>query len=128
MDDWRLRSSRATYVLLVASFLLIGPGVVGFGPTVVLAAGLAALTAGLWGVRDRLRELPVLAGYDLGWYARDSWLGAAVTLPIVLGSLNSPPPELQALGGLVGLLGMANYFLRPLYLLVASFFLNLVRA
>lgn len=127
MDDWRLRSSRATYVLLVASFLLIGPGIAGFGPTVPLAGGLAALAIGLRAVRDRLRTLPSLVGYDLGWYARDSWLGALVATPVVLVGLGGPPAELQALGGITGLVGMLNYFLRPLYLLVASVLLNLVR-
>jgi hypothetical protein len=29
---------------------------------------------------------------------------------------SATPAEVQALGGLLGLVGMANYFLRPLYL------------
>ena len=127
MDDWRLRSRRATYVLLVASFLLIGPGLAGAGPTILLAAGFVALAAGLWLLRDRLRTLPTVVGYDLGWYARDSYLAAAVALPIVLLSLGGPAAELQAFGGLVGLVGMVNYFLRPLYLLVAGVLWNLLR-
>ncbi|MXR50102.1 hypothetical protein GRX03_00565 [Halovenus sp. WSH3] len=120
MDDWRLRSRRATYILLVGSFLLIGPGLAGVGATLPVAVGLAALAAGLWAVRDQFRALPTVAGYDLGWYARDSWLGAAVCVPVVLVGLGGPPAELQALGGFVGLVGMVNYFLRPLYLLVAD--------
>lgn len=127
MDDWRHRSTRATYVLLVASFLLISPSVVGFGSTGSLAGGLAILAAGLWTVRDQLRALPSLVGYDLGWYARDSWVAAAIAVPVVLVNLGSPPAELQALGGVIGLAGMANYFLRPLYLLVAGFLWNMVR-
>jgi hypothetical protein len=127
MDDWRLRSRRATYVLLVASFLLIGPGLAGLGPTVPLAGGFAALGAGLWLLRDRLRTLPTVVGYDFGWYARDSYLAAALSLPIVLLSLGGPAAELQAFGGVVGLVGMLNYFLRPLYLLVAGVLWNLLR-
>ena len=128
MDAWRHRSQRVTYILLVASFLLIGPGLVGLGATIPLAAGLAVLAGGLWAVRDRLRTLPSVVGYDLGWYAQDSWLAAAGTVPIVLGSLGGPAAELQALGGVVGLVGMVNYFLRPLYLLVADLLVRLVRS
>lgn len=128
MDAWRYRSQRVTYILLVASFLLIGPGLVGFGATIPLAAGLAVLAGGLWTVRDRLRTLPSVVGYDLGWYARDSWLAAAGAILVVLGSLGAPTAELQALGGVVGLVGMVNYFLRPLYLLVARVLVRLVRA
>jgi hypothetical protein len=116
-----------TYILLVASFLLIGPGLVGFGPTIPLAGGLAALAALLWLGRDRLRTLPTVVGYDLGWYARDSYLAAVLSVPLVLVRLGGPAAELQAVGGLVGLVGMANYFLRPLYLLVVNFLVRLVR-
>lgn len=127
MDDWRLRSRRVTYVLLVASFLLIGPGLAGVDPTIPLAGGFAALVAGLWLLRHRLRTLPTVVGYDLGWYARDSYLAAAVPVPIVLLRLGGPAAELQAFGGFVGLVGMVNYFLRPLYLLVAGTLVDLLR-
>lgn len=127
MDDWRLRSRRVTYVLLVASFLLIGTGLAGVGATLPVAGGLAALGAGLWAVRDTLRTLPTVVGYNLGWYARDSWLAPAVSIPVVLLGLGGPPAELQALGGFVGLVGMGNYFLRPLYLLVGSALWRLLR-
>mgnify|MGYP006926898112 CR=1 FL=1 len=127
MDDWRLRSRRVTYILLVASFLLIGPGLAGVGPTIPLAGGLAVLAALLWLGRDRLRMLPTVVGYDLGWYARDSYLAAVLSVPLVLLRLGGLAAELQALGGLVGLVGMANYFLRPLYLLVANALVGLVR-
>ncbi|WP_336326618.1 hypothetical protein [Halovenus sp. HT40] len=128
MDAWRHRSQRVTYILLAASFLLIGPGLVGLGATIPLVAGLAVLAGGLWTVRDRLRTLPSVVGYDLGWYARDSWLAAAGTTPVVLVSLGGPAAELQALGGIVGLVGMVNYFLRPLYLLVADLLVRLIRS
>ena len=40
-------------------------------------------------------------------------------LPVVLEPTASAE-ELQALGGIVGLVGMVNYFLRPVYLLLYS--------
>ncbi len=127
MDQWRYRSSRGTYVLLVASFLLIGPAAVGVGATPALLVVCAALAPGCWAGRDTLSRLPVVAGYDLGWYARDSWLAAAIAGVVALVVFGAPPAELQAAGGVVGLVGMVNYFLRPLYLLVAGAVLGAVR-
>lgn len=127
MDQWRLRSSRGTFVLLVASFLLIGPTLAGVGATLPLVAGFAVLAGALWAGRDDLRRFPVVAGYDTGWYARDSWLAAVVAAVLTLVVLGAPPAELQATGGFVGLAGMINYFLRPLYLVIAETILSLVR-
>lgn len=127
MGQWRYRSSRGTYVLLVASFLLIGPTVVGVGATLPLLAAYVGLALVCGVAREEFRRLPVVAGSDLGWYARDSWLAAAVGGVVALVVFGAPPAELQAAGGVVGLAGMANYFLRPLYLLVADVVLGLVR-
>jgi len=127
MDQWRYRSSRGTYVLLVASFLLIGPTLAGVGPTLPLVTVHAALAVAFWAGRDELRRLPVVAGYDAGWYARDSWLAAALAGVITLGVLGARSAELRAAGGFVGLAGMVNYFLRPLYLLIAGTVLSVVR-
>lgn len=115
-----MRSQRATVVLLIASALLIVPGLLGIGATLPLAAVLAGLAGALWALREQLTALPTVVGYDLGWYARDSWAGAFFGVIIVLGTLGAPPPELRAFGGIVGLIGMVNYFLRPLYLFVAA--------
>ncbi len=127
MDQWRLRSSRGTYVLLVASFLLIGPTVAGVGATLPLVGVFAALAVAFWAGRDALRRLPVVAGYDTGWYAQDSWLAPVLAAVVTLAVLGASPPELQAAGGFVGLAGMVNYFLRPLYLLIAETILSVVR-
>lgn len=120
MERWRSRSRRATIVLLVTSAVLIGPALSGAGATVPLAGLLVALAAGLFAVRDSLGELPMVIGYDLGEYARDGWIGPLLGAGVVLGTLGSPAVELQAYGGLLGLLGMVNYFFRPLYLTIIS--------
>jgi hypothetical protein len=127
MDQWRYRSSRGTYILLAASFLLIGPTVVGLGATLPLLAAYVGIAALAWAGREGLRGLPVVAGYDLGWYARDSWLAALFAGVASLAVFGAPPPELQAAGGILGLVGMVNYFLRPLYLLIADVLVGLVR-
>lgn len=126
MDEWRFRSRRLTFVLILASFLLIGPGLAGLGSSVPLALGLAVGAAGCWSAREQLRTLPTVIGYDIGWYARDSYLAAGLAAVVVLLGLGGPAVELQALGGVIGLVGMLNYFLRPLYLFVAGVFWRVV--
>lgn len=127
MDVWQSRSQRVTYVLLVTSAVLIGPGLAGFGASPALAGVLAVLGASLLAARDRIERLPTVVGYDLGWYGRDSWLGCLLGVVVVLVYLGASPAETRALGGIAGLLGMLNYFVRPLYLFVASTLRNLAR-
>lgn len=121
MEAWRNRSRRATVVLVIGSVVLIGPALAGVGATLPLAGLLGVLTVVLWAGREYLEQLPTVLGYDLGVYARDSWIGVVLGVAIVLGTLGTPPVELQAFGGFVGLTGIVNYFLRPLYLFVAEY-------
>ena len=116
MDHWRRRSRRFTWVLLFASATLIFPALLESGATLPLAAVLASLAGALWILREQLATLPTVVGYDLGLYGRDCWIGAAVGSAVTLAFLGASADELQALGGLTGLVGMVNYFLRPLYL------------
>jgi hypothetical protein len=120
MDHWRRHSRRFTWVLLFASATLILPALLDASATSPLAAVLGSLAGALWLLREHLATLPTVVGYDLGMYGRDCWLGAAVGSAVVLLFLGASAEELQALGGLTGLVGMVNYFLRPLYLYVAA--------
>lgn len=120
MDHWRRRSRRFTWVLLFASATLIVPALLGSGATAPLAAVLGSLAGALWLLREHLATLPTVVGYDLGLYGRDCWIGATVGSAVALLFLGASAEELQALGGLTGLVGMVNYFLRPLYLYVAA--------
>jgi hypothetical protein len=54
-------------------------------------------------------------GNDLGGYGTVLWLGPVVAIVVCLLAFGATPSELQSLGGLVGLAGMVNYFLRPVY-------------
>lgn len=118
MDRLRDWTHQVTIVLLVTSVVLIGPGLAGVGSSLLLVAALLALAAVLVAVRDQLGELPTAVGYDLGRYGKNLWLGPLLGAAVALFWLDATPEELQALGGAAGLVGMANYFLRPLYLFV----------
>lgn len=120
MDVWRERSLRATIVFLVASALLIGPSLVGLKGSLPLFVGFVALAIGAGLARKRLADLPTVVGHELGTYGQDLWIAPVIALGIVLAIVPSASPaELQALGGAAGLVGMLNYFLRPIYLGIA---------
>jgi hypothetical protein len=113
--DWSAASMRVTVLLLAASVPLLVAGTAGLGGSVVLVAVLLASAAGLYAVRERLADLPGLLGHDVGAYAEAGWAAAAASALACLLALGATSAELQAVGGLLGLAGMANYFLRPVY-------------
>lgn len=104
-----------TVVFLAASFVLVLPGVAGAETSLGLAVLMGVLAGGLWFRRDRLASIEPRVGMDLGRYLRDLWLGPVIGVVAVLLLPGATPGELQAVGGVCGLLGMANYFLRPVY-------------
>jgi hypothetical protein len=107
---------QATIVLLVAGLLLVGVSLLGVGASLLLVAGLAVLGAGLFLARPDDFAGRVL-GIDVDIILRWLWLAPPVAAVTLLIRLSATPGEVQAIGGLLGLAGMANYFLRPLYLL-----------
>ena len=118
--DWKTETFRLTVVLVAASVALVGAGVAGVGGSLLLAVVFAGLAGVLFAARDALAAAPVVVGHDVGHYGAVLWVGPLVGTVIVLVALDATPAELQALGGLVGLAGMVNYFLRPVYRLVYS--------
>lgn len=127
MQVWHERTFRATVVLLIGSAVLIAPGVAGFDSS-WLFIGLLVVGAGaLAGFRPLFTALPDVGDQNLGTYGRDLWLAplvAAVVLAVV--APDASAAELQALGGVVGFVGMVNYFIRPVYLLMFGFVYRLV--
>ncbi|WP_340098831.1 hypothetical protein [Salinibaculum salinum] len=117
--DWYEEAFRLTVVLLVASVLVIAPGIAGVGGSVLLVGGALLVAGGLYSVRGRLEMAPELLRHDFGHYGTALWLSGVVAAVVFLLGLSATPGELLALGGLVGLLGMVNYFLRPVYRLLA---------
>lgn len=107
-------------LLLVASGLLIGASLVGVGGQRWFVAVLAVLAAALLAARDRLPSPGEVSGLDLERYLRHLWVSPALGAVAVVIVLGATPEEIQSVGGVLGLLGMLNYFLRPVYNLVYS--------
>jgi hypothetical protein len=113
--DWTAETMRATAVLITASAVLVGVGTGGVGGSLPVALLLLGAATGAFAARDALAELPVVFGHDLGAYGEAAWLAPVVAAGTVVVAMDATAAELQAIGGLVGLAGMANYFLRPVY-------------
>ncbi|MFB6074952.1 MAG: hypothetical protein ABEJ89_08070 [Haloarculaceae archaeon] len=121
-------SMEATLVPLCAGLLAIAASLVGLGGSVPLAAvfALGALTLLL--ARERFPRVGHPLGIAVDAYLRDLWAVPLLAALTVLVGLGSSPSELQALGGLLGLVGMANYFLRPIYFLLLRLATRVSRA
>lgn len=127
MEQWRNRLRRGTFVLLVTSTVLILPALLGIGASLPFAVSLVLLSGALFLTQEQLGRLPRVAGYDLGWYARDSWFGVLLGAGIVVAFLDASPVEIQALGGIAGLVGMLIYFFRPALLFAIASIRRLTR-
>lgn len=106
---------QVTVALVTASLAVIVPGVAGTGASLVLSAVLVAGAGLLFAVTDGLEGRPRVLGHELGQYVSVLWAGLLVAAVTVFVFETASPGELQTLGGLLGLLGMVNYFLRPVY-------------
>jgi len=116
MEVWRERTLAFTFVMLAASVVLIVPALFGLDGSGEMFGVLLAIGALLAAVRPALADLPPVVGHDIGAYLQELWLGPVIGVVMVL--LLAPGAtagELQSVGGLAGLVGMLNYFLRPLY-------------
>ena len=122
--EWVTRDG--TSVSLVACALLLAPGFAGVGSSLGFAAvalGLAILT---FVYRDRLVALS-----DTSWvrpHLEIAWVGPLVAAAVFALYRDAAPAELQTLGAVVGLIGMFNYLLRPLYFFVGGLLTRLNRA
>lgn len=108
---------RVTALLLVAAALAIGLGVSGVGASLPLVVGFLALAGGLYAIGPDPGRFDPVAGIHVGDILNSLWLAPLVVAAVLLVRLSATPGEVQAIGGLLGLAGMANYFLRPVYLL-----------
>jgi hypothetical protein len=108
---------RVTALLLVAAALTIGLGVADISASLPIVVGLLVLAAVLYAARPDENRLDPVAGVDVGGIVQSLWLAPLIAALPLLVRLSATPGEIQAIGGLLGLAGMANYFLRPVYLL-----------
>jgi hypothetical protein len=113
---------RLTVVLLLTSVFVIVPGFAGISGSLLLVVAALLVAGGLYAVRDRLEAAPRVATHDLGYYGEALWMSGIVAAAVFVLGLSATPGELRALGGIVGLVGMANYFLRPVYRLLLVLF------
>ncbi|MBX0322687.1 hypothetical protein EGH21_06550 [Halomicroarcula sp. F13] len=113
----RSATMQVTVLLLVAAGLLLALGVAGVPASLPLVVVLLALGGGLYLTRPDEGEVGFVLGVDADSLLDSLWLAPVLAAaPLVL-ELGATPEEVQALGGLLGLAGMLNYFLRPVYLL-----------
>jgi len=109
------RAMEATALSLLASGLLIAASLLGIGGGLGLVAGLAAIAALLAAGKGRLPQPGFVLSHNLDLYLRDLWGGPALAAVATVVVLGASPAEIQTVGGLIGFVGMVNYFLRPLY-------------
>ncbi|WP_436928534.1 hypothetical protein [Halosimplex halobium] len=113
---------RGTVVLLAAGLLLVVAGTAGVAGSFALVAALVAVGVALFLVAERFDATGDAATdggrLDLRAVVADLWLGPFLAAAVGGFYLGASAGEVQALGGLVGLVGMLNYFLRPFYHLV----------
>lgn len=117
MQEYHDRALSFTYILLTAATLLIGCSFLGLSGDGPVLGVLLALGAVLAAAREQLEAIPSVIGYRVGRFARDLWLGPVIAVVLVfLVKPGATPEELQAIGGMAGVIGMGNYFLKPVYL------------
>jgi hypothetical protein len=105
----------ATVYLLVAGLLLIGASLASLDGSAVVVGVLLVAAVALFAVRQRVPSLGTLFNHDLQRTLRDLWIAPALAATTTAVALGASPGELQSLGGVLGLVAMLNYFLRPVY-------------
>lgn len=107
---------RATVVLLAGGLLLVAAGTAGIDGSIALVFALGTVSVGVRLVASLVADTE--SEFDVRRVVADLWIGPALAAAVVVIWLGASSGEVQALGGIIGLLGMLNYFLRPFYHLV----------
>ncbi|MBX0295668.1 hypothetical protein [Haloarcula nitratireducens] len=114
----RSGTMQVTMLLLVAGFMLLALGLAGAPSSIQLAIVLCGLGAALYVTRPGEGEVGYVAGIDVDSLLSALWLAPIIAAVPLVFEVGATGEEVQALGGMLGLIGMANYFLRPVYLLL----------
>lgn len=115
----RRGTTQVTVVFLVAAGIVLALGLAGARATPFTVAACVLLAWALYLTRPETDAGSVM-GVDIDGLLETLWLAPAVAAVPLMFELGATPAEMQALGGLLGLAGMMNYFLRPLYLVAYS--------
>lgn len=105
----------ATVHLLVAGVSLIAASIAGVDGSALLVGACLAAAIGLFAVRQRVPPMGTVLGHDVQRTLEDLWIAPALAATTTALALGATPGELQALGGILGLVAMLNYFLQPVY-------------
>jgi len=111
-------------LLLLAGLVLIGASLLGVATGTVLFAVLLAGTVALYLARDAIPRVERCPGWALSDLGGDLWLAPLFAASAVIAAPDATPGELQSIGGLVGLVALVVYFLRPLVRLVVRLWLR----
>jgi hypothetical protein len=100
---------RITAVFLIAAAVLIPLGWLGIGPSLMLVFGLILGAVALflaWQNADEYSQ-----------YISGLWLGPVIAAIATIYALviRASPGELQAIGGIAGIIGVINMLMRPVY-------------
>lgn len=109
-------------LLLLSGLLLVGASLLGLTPGPVLFAPLLAITVALYLAREAIPRIDRYPGWALADLGEDLWLSTLVAASVAVVAPGLSPGELQTVGGLVGLVALLIYFLRPVFRLVARLY------
>jgi hypothetical protein len=109
-----------TTVCLIGGGLLLVLGLADVSGSVFIGGLFIVLSVGLYATRPSASVGPIV-GVDIDSILNIVWIAPTVAaIPLFL-EPGATPAEMQALGGIVGLVGMTNYFLRPIYIFISGF-------
>jgi hypothetical protein len=112
-DKYERGILRISVVFLIAAAILIPMPYLGMGASLPLVLLLAAAAWGLYEAWQR-------SGGQTRTYLSGLWLGPVIALLFTIYGLliGASPGEVQALGGIAGIIGVVNLLLRPVYRLL----------
>lgn len=122
--EWATRVG--TSVSLVACALLLAPGFAGLSSSLAFAAIALGLAVIAFVSQEQLLALSDTQSIQA--HLRVTWVGPLVAAFVFAAFSDATAKELQTLGAVIGLVGMFNYLLRPLYFFVGEILTRFTRA